>query len=182
MVAIASIWSGVSSKGKAAANCRSRSLSPAPSAARDLPLGVELEQLVGHLPQARFTRALVRFHELPPSWSRRGAIPSMPLYFCTWSIRLERHEEPLAAGVGDLHHLARGRRRRAVAQQAGGSSTRRRRRRHRAQDRRTGRCRGRRAPRSRRPQVAQPRQERPEAGAPPRRRRGLVRASSWRSP
>ena len=33
------------------------------------------------------TRALVLFHEVPPSWSRRGATPSMPLYFCTWSMR-----------------------------------------------------------------------------------------------
>ena len=27
------------------------------------------------------TRALVLFHDVPPSWSSRGARPSMPLYF-----------------------------------------------------------------------------------------------------
>jgi hypothetical protein len=35
----------------------------------------------------RLTRALVLFQEVPPSWSRRGARPSMPLYFCTKSRR-----------------------------------------------------------------------------------------------
>ena len=33
------------------------------------------------------TRDLVLFQEVPPSWSRRGATPSMPLYFWIRSSR-----------------------------------------------------------------------------------------------
>ena len=56
--------------------------------ARQLALGVEPQQLVRPCRAGCcWTLALVLFHDVPPSWSRRGAMPSMPLYFCTRSRR-----------------------------------------------------------------------------------------------